>query len=92
VETHRAATATPFAQPTNRRLGYTLHNGNSQTPMVRIVPDAKWPRMWRMILPDGQISDLANLSRIKDAAADICDRGPPRRNRAYFKWKAEQPA
>jgi len=33
------------------------------------------------------LSDIANLSRIKDAAAAICERGPPARNRRLFTWK-----
>ena len=32
----------------------------------RIVPDAKWPGMFRIGLP-GCLSDMANLTRIKDA-------------------------
>jgi hypothetical protein len=30
-----------------------------------------------MLWPDGRLSDLANLSRIKDAAVTILERGPP---------------
>jgi len=30
---------------------------------------------------------MANLSRIRDAAAAICERGPPGRNRRIFRWK-----
>ena len=33
----------------------------------RIVPDAKWPGMYRIHLPEGSLSDMANLTRIKDA-------------------------
>jgi hypothetical protein len=33
----------------------------------RIVPDARWPKMYRLRLPDGSLSDMANLTRIKDA-------------------------
>ena len=33
----------------------------------RIVPDAKWPGIYRIRLPDGSLSDMANLTRIKDA-------------------------
>jgi hypothetical protein len=27
--------------------GYALHLGRSQTPLLKIVPDAVYPRMWR---------------------------------------------
>jgi hypothetical protein len=65
----------------------SLHNGNVRTPMALVVPDARGPGMWRISWPDGQLSDMANLTRIKDAAAEICDRGPPRRDRRRFRWK-----
>jgi hypothetical protein len=58
-----------------------LHNGNGGTPMVRIEPDATCPRMWRMHWPDGRVSDMGDLTRIRDVAAAICERGPPARNR-----------
>jgi hypothetical protein len=39
--------------------------------------------------PDGRCSDMANLSRAKDAAAAIAERGPPPRNRRRFHWKLQ---
>jgi hypothetical protein len=36
----------------------------------RIVPDAKWPGMYRIKLPSGQLSDMVNLTRAKDALAN----------------------
>jgi hypothetical protein len=35
----------------------------------RIAPDAKWPTMFRLRLPDGGLSDMVNLPRAKDALA-----------------------
>jgi hypothetical protein len=32
-----------------------------------IVPDGKWPGMYRIKLPNGQLSDMLNLTRAKDA-------------------------
>jgi hypothetical protein len=61
--------------------------GSTRTPLVCIVPDARYPGMWRMAWPDGRLSDMANLSRIKDAAIAICERGPPARDRRRFNWK-----
>ena len=42
--------------------------------MATIEPDANWPGMWRVRL-GGMLSDLANLSRVKDAAISIVLRG-----------------
>jgi hypothetical protein len=33
----------------------------------RIVPDPKWPGMYRIKRPDGSLSDMANLTRCRDA-------------------------
>jgi hypothetical protein len=87
--TPRTAEAVAMENITPPAAGYALHYGNAQATMVRVVPDDQWPRMWRMIWPDGQLSDMANLSRIRDAAAVICERGPPARNRRSFHWKIE---
>jgi hypothetical protein len=43
--------------------------------------------MWRMLWPDGEVSDMTNLARIKDAANELCDRGLPRRDRCRFHWR-----
>jgi hypothetical protein len=47
----------------------------------------RWPKMWRIRRPDGSTSDMVNLSRAKDAAAIIAERGPPERYRRLFHWK-----
>jgi hypothetical protein len=36
---------------------------------VSIVPDAKWPDMYRLRFADGSLSDMINLTRAKDALA-----------------------
>src|SRR5262249_19717336 len=36
-----------------------------------IKPDLKWPKMWRVHLPDGQITDMTNFTRAKDAARTL---------------------
>jgi len=33
----------------------------------RIVPDSKWPGMYRIRLPGGGLSDMLNLTRARDA-------------------------
>jgi hypothetical protein len=32
-----------------------------------VVPDAKWPGMYRVRLPDGSLSDMVNLTRANEA-------------------------
>jgi hypothetical protein len=32
-----------------------------------IVPDAKWPGMYRIRRPDGSLTDLLSLTRARDA-------------------------
>jgi len=36
-----------------------------------IEPDAEWPGMFRVLMPDGHLSDMVNLSRAKDAALSL---------------------
>jgi hypothetical protein len=38
---------------------------------ARIVPDPKWPKMFRVEFPEGVLSDMVNLTRAKDAAAHL---------------------
>jgi len=64
-----------------------LHYGSSRKPIFRVVPDAVYAGMWRVVFPDGSLSDMANLSRAKDAASVMADRGPPRRDQSLFHWK-----
>ena len=72
----------------DRRLPeHHLHYGSSRNPIFRVVPDAVYPGMWRVVLPDGSLSDMANLTRAKDAAVVMADRGPPRRNQSLLSWK-----
>jgi hypothetical protein len=37
----------------------------------RIVADPKWPGMYRIRIPGGGLSDMVNLTRAKDALAEI---------------------
>jgi hypothetical protein len=41
----------------------------------RIIPDERWPGMFRLLLPDGSLTDMLNLTRAKDALAAIRDEG-----------------
>ena len=46
--------------------GWRLFYGNRT--VGRVVPDTKYPTMWRVVLHTGKLSDMANLSRARDAA------------------------
>jgi hypothetical protein len=39
--------------------------------LLRVVPDQKYPGMWRVERPDGSLTDMANCSWAKDAATAI---------------------
>lgn len=67
-----------------------LHYGRSSRPLAYVVPDACHPGMWRVLGLDGALSDMVNLSRAKDAAAAIAERGPPARDRRRFRWLQER--
>ena len=69
-----------------------LHYGRGRTPLALIVPDHDWVGMYRIIWSDGQMSDMVNLPRAKDAAEAICERGPPARNRRLFHWHTSRRA
>jgi len=40
---------------------------------AHLIPDAKYPGMWRVFWPDGQRSDMTNLTRAKDALASFLE-------------------
>jgi hypothetical protein len=44
---------------------------NGGTELVRVVPDEKYPGMWRVRSPDGRLSDMANITWAKDAAVTM---------------------
>jgi hypothetical protein len=48
--------------------GFDLSYGTAL--LARVVPDLTWPGMYR-VLWHGQVSDMTNLSRAKDAAVSI---------------------
>ena len=63
---------------------YALHYGSTRTPIALVVPDSVYSGMYRIRWPSGELSDMVNLSRAKDAAMAICERGPPRRDPRLF--------
>ena len=36
--------------------------------IARIIADETCPKMWRVVRPDGSLSDMANITRARDAA------------------------
>jgi hypothetical protein len=47
---------------------YRLHYGKSRKVLAEVIPDDEHAGMWRIRWPDGQLSDMVNLARAKDAA------------------------
>jgi hypothetical protein len=56
---------------------------------ARVAPDSKYPAMWRVRWPDGQLSDMANLTRAKDALACFLETEGRRQRRRHS--PAERP-
>jgi len=50
--------------------GQKLYLGSKLMP-VKLMQDEKWPQMWRVLHPNGTISDMVNLTRAKDAAVSV---------------------
>ena len=47
---------------------WCLYKGCDQQPLATVVPDSIYAGMYRILLPDGSLSDMVNLTRAKDAA------------------------
>jgi hypothetical protein len=66
--------------------------------MGRVVPDSKYPGMYRIALSGGRLSDMANLSWAKSLALDAAERDlayerantpqKPQQNRGSFRGKS----
>ncbi len=82
-----ASVGEPAGQVRPASKTYRLLYGRARRPLATVVPDTQWPDMWRIVLPDGQLSDMVNLTRAKDAAAAIAERGPPGRYRKLLRWE-----
>jgi hypothetical protein len=54
TDTHTAPKTAPVTHQT--RVPRALPAG--------IVPDAKWPGMYRVVRPDGSLSEMVNLTRV----------------------------
>jgi hypothetical protein len=67
--------------------GFTLHLRQGPA-LLTVVPDGHRPGMWRVRA--GQLTDTANLTRVKDAAISIA-LGILRRQKHYRETAAEAP-
>jgi hypothetical protein len=47
--------------------GLRLRSGIGRL-LATVEPDSDWPRMYRVRLPSGHITDMVNLTRARDAA------------------------
>jgi hypothetical protein len=69
-------------------MTWHLHYGKDRKPLLTVEPDAKHPSMWRIRYPDGQLSDMVNLTRAKDAAGVIALRDlAPSHEPKLLRWK-----
>jgi hypothetical protein len=71
--------------------GWALHAVGHQSAIVHIVPDGTWPGMWRIRHPDGQLSDMANLTRARDGAIAVAMRLLDPRKRGEQRAPAASP-
>src|SRR5262249_46106353 len=65
--TRKPATATSRALTWRKTAaGHAIHQGGKA--LATVEPDAQYAGMWRIRMPDGWVSDLANLTRAREAA------------------------
>ena len=60
-------TIEPTADTPEAKIGPAVTIGISKPPPKGIVIDTRYPTMFRVVLPDGSLSDMTNLTRAKDA-------------------------
>jgi hypothetical protein len=57
--------------------------------VIDVVPDKRWPTMWRVKLGD-QLSDMANITRAKDAAMATARKlNPKYHDTRLWDWKKD---
>jgi hypothetical protein len=61
-----------------------LYYSDARKPLAIVVPDKRYPRLWRALLPGGAVSDLTNLNRAADAAFALMQR---RRDWRLLRWR-----
>ena len=70
IETETAAGITPRRALTWRKTasGHALYLRDRGKALATVEPDTQHAGMWRIHMPDGWVSDLANLPRAREAA------------------------
>jgi hypothetical protein len=65
-----------YANAEDTQSAQAAFSDNSRTLRLPkgIVPDAKYPGMYRLLLPGGGLSDVVNLTRAKDALRALAER------------------
>lgn len=48
-----------------------VRGGDDQSLMAEIVPDDRWPGMFRVRRPDSSLTDMVNRTRARDAAKSV---------------------
>jgi hypothetical protein len=71
---------------------YSLHYGKSAKVLAEVIPDNEYAGMWRIRWPDGQLSDMVNLSRAKDAACVLAMRNIDNGRSSLLHWTKERSA
>jgi hypothetical protein len=63
--------------------------------LATVVPDERFPSMWRIKWPDGRVSDMVNLARARDAAKVIAARKLSTATSVFgssrLKWQTNDP-
>jgi len=57
---------------------HSLYYGNSKKALAQVKPDERYSTMWRIHWPDGEVSDMVNLTRARDAARVLSRSKHPR--------------
>jgi hypothetical protein len=57
-----------FGRDRLRWDGPALRLNRKSKALARIEPDSQYPSMWRVQLPDGELSSMVNQTRARDAA------------------------
>jgi hypothetical protein len=72
----RLAKSYPFREAKEKQINSFLFKTERNEKSLAgralaIAPDARWPGMWRVKLPNDLLSDMVNLTRAKDAAVSL---------------------
>jgi hypothetical protein len=65
----------------NARKVWSLHHGRSRKTIVRVVPDADYSPLYRVLWSDIGLSPIANLTRCKAAALEWAERNAVTKHR-----------